>query len=104
VTIKTDSTVKADSIEHTEADTEPEKSESEIEIKSFLIAVGTYGGFENAAKIEKLLKRAGYKVLTKQFKSGKVRVSVVIEGQVSDLNNALKSIRLKYDKAAFVVE
>lgn len=104
VTIKTDSTVKADSIEHTEADTEPEKPESEIEIKSFLIAVGTYGGFENAAKIEKLLKRDGYKVLTKQFKSGKVRVSVVIEGQVSDLNNALKSIRLKYDKAAFVVE
>ncbi len=103
LTIKTDSTV-ADSIEHREADTEPEKSEAEIEGKSFLIAVGTYGGIENAAKIENLLKRDGYKVLTKQYKSGKVRVSVVIEGQVSDLNKALNNIRLKYDKAAFVVE
>lgn len=103
LTIKTDSTV-TDSIEHREADTEPEKSEAEIEGKSFLIAVGTYGGIENAAKIEKLLKRDGYKVLTKQYKSGKVRVSVVIVGQVSDLNKALNNIRLKYDKAAFVVD
>ena len=55
-------------------------------------------------KIEKLLKRDGYKVLTKQYKSGKVRVSVLIEGQVSDLKKALKNIRLKYDKAAFVVD
>ena len=62
------------------------------------------GGIENAAKIEKLLKRDGYKVLTKQYKSGKVRVSVLIEGQVSDLKKALKNIRLKYDKAAFVVD
>lgn len=104
LTIKTDSTMKTDSIEHREADTEPEKSEAEIEGKSFLIAVGTYGGIENAAKIEKLLKRDGYKVLTKQYKSGKVRVSVVIVGQVSDLNEALNKIRLKYDKAAFVVD
>jgi hypothetical protein len=28
----------------------------------------------------------------------------VVKGQVSDLNKALKNIRMKYDKAAFVVD
>jgi hypothetical protein len=105
-TNKIDSTEKVDSKKDTELDPviETEKSETDIEARSYLIAVGTYSGTENSAKIEKQLKADGYEVLTKLYKSGKVRVSVVVKGQVSDLNKALKNIRTKYDKAAFVVE
>jgi nucleoid DNA-binding protein len=103
---KIDSTEKADSKEDTVLGPviETEKSGTDVNAKSYLIAVGTYAGPENSAKIEKQLKADGYEVLTKMYKSGKVRVSVVVKGQISDLNKALKNIRMKYDKAAFVVE
>jgi hypothetical protein len=105
-TLKKVSALKADTLKKTEAEpgSAPEKSENELEKNSYLIAVGTYEGADNSAKIEKLLKEDKYEVMTKQYKSGKIRVLVVVKGQVSDLNKALKNIRMKYDKAAFVVD
>lgn len=70
--------------------------------KEYIIVVGTYKSVAAAQRIEKQLKADGYKPTNKKYNNGKIRVGVAFSGPISDLNEVLKRIRLKYDKAAFV--
>jgi hypothetical protein len=96
--------IKTDSLQKEIADSTPviSKEEPNNTEKEYIIVVGTYAGLKNAQIIEKQLKADGYKPLMKKYNNGKIRVAVSFRGEISALNDILKRIRIKYDKAAFL--
>jgi nucleoid DNA-binding protein len=83
----------------TDNESEPEKDK-----KTYIIVVGTYSNLKIAKSTENQLKADGYKTQIKQLKSGQLRLGVRIEGQKQDFETALKKIRAKYDKKAFLLD
>jgi hypothetical protein len=97
-------TIKKDSLQKQIADSTPTITAEEqiTTAKEYIIVVGTYNSIAGAQRIEKQLKADGFKPTNKKYNNGKIRVGVAFSGSISDLNEVLKRIRLKYDNAAFV--